>query len=44
MHDQSGAISIYVDKELAEFITLPRKQKLIAVWDDGKEELLIRRM
>lgn len=44
IHDQSGAISIYVDKELAEFVTLPRKQKLIAVWDDEKEELTVKRM
>jgi len=44
MHDQSGAISIYIDKELAEIVTLPRKQKLIAVWNEEKEELTIKKM
>jgi hypothetical protein len=44
IHDQSGAISVYVDKELAEFVTLPRKTKLIATWNEDTEELTIKKM
>jgi hypothetical protein len=44
MHDQSGAISVYIDKELAEFVTLPRKTRLIALWNEDTEELIIKKM
>jgi hypothetical protein len=44
IHDQSGAISVYIDKELAEYVNLPKKTKLLAVWNEETEELTIKKM
>jgi hypothetical protein len=45
IHDlPSGAIQIYVDKEMSESITLPKKAKLKAVWNAEKEELTISKL
>jgi len=45
IHDlPSGAIQIYIDKEMSESITLPKKAKLKAVWNAEKEELTISKL
>jgi len=45
IHDQkSGAISVYIDKEIAEKVTLPKKEKLKATWNDETKELTIKEM
>jgi len=45
IHDlPSGAIQIYIDKEMAKDVTLPRKVKLKAVWNAEKEEMTITKL
>jgi hypothetical protein len=45
IHDlPSGALQIYIDKEMAETVTLPKKAKLKAVWNAEKEELTISKL
>lgn len=45
IHDlPSGAIQVYIDKEMAKDVTLPKKVKLKAVWNAEKEELTISKL
>lgn len=45
IHDlPSGALQIYIDKEMAKEVSLPAKVKLKAVWNAEKEELVISKL
>lgn len=45
IHDlPSGALQVYIDKEMAKEVTLTRKVKLKAVWNAEKEELTISKL
>ena len=45
IHDkESGAISIYLDKDIAEVITLERKAKLKATWNEETKQLIIEEL
>lgn len=43
MHDRdAGALSIYIDKEIGEKVTLPRKTRLKATWNEETKQLIIQ--
>lgn len=38
---ESGAVTVYVDKEVGNDVTLPEKTRLKSMWDEDKKQLII---
>lgn len=38
---EGGALTVYIDKEVGNDVTLPEKTRLKSMWDEDKKQLII---
>jgi len=38
---EGGALTVYIDKEVGNDVTLPEKTRLKSMWDEEKKQLII---